>query len=290
MAALQVTPELIVHLTIKHTFFHYDLFADKNERTASSCPPCARFMQKKHFFIEDEHVDLVKCSGPQKEDTYITQEEPDYVNLEEAKEAPSDKTGLVSDTLSPAKADSTSEFETGRLIERTKSYGRTNGEAVVPQDKKLSRPNAQKVHRGTDGKPRSSEDTFLILRGLPFQVGEGEIKDFLCDNGVQALLAPSNPVTLILTQNGKPSGLAELRLAPFADMSLVRNMLDYKYLGGRYVEVLVPNTSAWRAAAQSQLSDRRDEVKRGRGGGEYKRGYKGSARRTSGPSDRDCRT
>eukprot|EP00927_Polykrikos_kofoidii_P008141 TRINITY_DN13379_c0_g3_i1.p1 TRINITY_DN13379_c0_g3~~TRINITY_DN13379_c0_g3_i1.p1 ORF type:complete len:318 (-),score=36.81 TRINITY_DN13379_c0_g3_i1:43-888(-) len=280
MATLQVAPELLVHLTVKHTFFHYELFGNKLQRTSSSCPPRVRFAQGKHSFIEDGRMDLAKSIGLQNENTFIKQDQLNHINFDEVQTAAKEKSGGIYDTLRPVKREATSEFENGRLTESTKSCERSPSGAVVVQPRKFVREGGQKVNRGTDGKPRQSEDTCLILRGLPYQIAESEIKDFLSENGALAFLSVIKPVTIIFTPTGKPSGLAELRLAPFADMALVRSLIDFKYLGGRYVEVFLPNTSVWRAAVQ---------MRRGKAGGDNKPGWKSSARRTSAPFDRDCR-
>lgn len=97
--------------------------------------------------------------------------------------------------------------------------------------------------RGKKGSqpPSASNHHTLVLRGLPFNVSETEIWQFLESSGVgQDQLADDSAVVLLSNAQGRPSGFAEVYLARGADFWTVRDRLHMKRLGGRYIEALPP--------------------------------------------------
>lgn len=91
------------------------------------------------------------------------------------------------------------------------------------------------------GRALTSSSTSLVLRGLPFNVSEPEILKFVVQAGVNRDdLAPAGGVVLVANFEGRPSGFAEVHLAPGADFWDVRQKLHMQRLGGRYIEALPP--------------------------------------------------
>lgn len=91
------------------------------------------------------------------------------------------------------------------------------------------------------GQQAQTNHQTLVLRGLPFHVSERELRQFLESSGVgQDLLAHDGAVTLLSNSQGRPSGFAEVTLAPGADFSSVKDRLHMRRLGGRYIEALPP--------------------------------------------------
>eukprot|EP00927_Polykrikos_kofoidii_P008138 TRINITY_DN13379_c0_g1_i1.p1 TRINITY_DN13379_c0_g1~~TRINITY_DN13379_c0_g1_i1.p1 ORF type:complete len:303 (-),score=42.54 TRINITY_DN13379_c0_g1_i1:117-1025(-) len=299
MATLQVAPELMLKLTIKHTFVHYNVFHDSDNRRASSCPPDVVKLPQTFPFVKLEEVEDVKH-----EDVVETVEEipgfkygPDSVRSEATAEldqrrlSESSKGGdtlsieniRVSQTWKQPRQNMPKSQSSSQQVGKGKGKGRFDelkrGGGV--EEKKLWEGKSSEINSQLPA--RSS----VILRGLPYQVTEDEIAEFLSEQGIGAFLAIEKPVTIVLTAQGRPSGLAEVRLMPFADMPLVRQMVDRKYLGGRYVEVFLPNTPAWRAAVQKQTMETQiDVLSEGRRVAN-KRVRRTHARRTYGGIDRD---
>jgi len=83
----------------------------------------------------------------------------------------------------------------------------------------------------------------LVLRGLPFTVTEAEVYAFLEEMGAKDWIAP-NAVKLLTTQQGRPSGFAEIYLAKSAYYWEVQQKLHFQYFGNRYVEVLPPRAAS----------------------------------------------
>jgi hypothetical protein len=80
----------------------------------------------------------------------------------------------------------------------------------------------------------------LVLRGLPFSATECDVADFLEQCGVLGNLAPGRPITLLVTPQGRPSGLAEVNLVGEVEAEESRTLVHMQHLGGRYIEVLPP--------------------------------------------------
>lgn len=98
----------------------------------------------------------------------------------------------------------------------------------------------------------------LVLRGLPFNVTEAEVYDFIEEVGAKRYLAHiDNPVNLLTNAQGKPSGFAEVHVGRTSDMAEVRGKIHNKYFGNRYIEVL-----PYRSEKHERFSDRRGSWRR----------------------------
>jgi hypothetical protein len=101
-------------------------------------------------------------------------------------------------------------------------------------------------------------DSFVVLRGLPYDVTEHQVLAFVKKAGVARKdLAPKSKVVLLTNSKGRSSGLAEVHLAEGVDLWSVRQRLHMRDLGGRYIEALPPKPArkaALRAGRQSWLS------------------------------------
>jgi len=94
--------------------------------------------------------------------------------------------------------------------------------------------------RDQKGRPRGSP-TFLVLRGLPFNSTETEVRSFVESCGVGSDdLSSEGGVVLLANAQGRPSGFAEVHLARAADFWQIQQRLHKQNLGGRYVEALEP--------------------------------------------------
>jgi len=80
----------------------------------------------------------------------------------------------------------------------------------------------------------------LVLRGLPFTITEAAVLKFIKSKGVEASDLAGRDAVVLLMERGRPSGFAEIYLAPTADAKRVKQCLHMQYLGGRYVEALPP--------------------------------------------------
>jgi RNA recognition motif-containing protein len=121
----------------------------------------------------------------------------------------------------------------------------------------------------------SKNPNTLILRGLPFNVTEGEVRTFIKEAGVSRYLSPEDgAVSLITNMQGRPSGYAELQLAKATDYWEVRPKLHMRYFGQRYVEVLPQQSRPGQERNHERGYDRRD-----RGGRDHDRSNHGSWRR-----------
>jgi len=78
----------------------------------------------------------------------------------------------------------------------------------------------------------------IILRGLPFNVTEADVLDFVEDAGASKSLAPSQPIFLLQNAQGRPSGFAEVQLNKNAHFWEVQKLLHMQRLGNRYIEAL----------------------------------------------------
>jgi hypothetical protein len=84
------------------------------------------------------------------------------------------------------------------------------------------------------------EGSFVILRGLPWDVTEQQVLAFVKKAGVgRKDLAPDS-VVLLANSQGRSSGFAEVHLAEGVDPWSVRRSLHLQHLGGRYIEALPP--------------------------------------------------
>jgi len=90
-------------------------------------------------------------------------------------------------------------------------------------------------------KGKQQQMTSLILRGLPFNVTEGDVASFIDERGAFQFLAPGpKPIALLTNPQGRPSGFAEVQLIKTANYYEVFKKLNMQSLGGRYIEVLTP--------------------------------------------------
>lgn len=99
--------------------------------------------------------------------------------------------------------------------------------------------------RGIAKRGGAPTSTTLVLRGLPFNVTEDQVIDFVEQSGISWALAEEgadgNPVVhLLVNAQGRPSGFAEIRLARESDFWEARAGVHMKSLGGRYIEALPP--------------------------------------------------
>jgi len=105
------------------------------------------------------------------------------------------------------------------------------------------------------GKARSQQlggcQQAIVLRGLPFNVTEADVLDFVEDAGAIKSLAPSRPILLLQNKQGRPSGFAEVHLNKHANFREVQEMLHMQQLGNRYVEALPPRHGGRFGAAAS---------------------------------------
>lgn len=86
---------------------------------------------------------------------------------------------------------------------------------------------------------RETRQPNLVLRGLPFSVTEVAVRRFLRKHMSLAELAEENAVVLV-SEKGRPSGFAEIYLAPAVDSNWVKQRLHMQHLGERYIEALPP--------------------------------------------------
>eukprot|EP00927_Polykrikos_kofoidii_P008142 TRINITY_DN13379_c1_g1_i1.p1 TRINITY_DN13379_c1_g1~~TRINITY_DN13379_c1_g1_i1.p1 ORF type:complete len:330 (+),score=40.62 TRINITY_DN13379_c1_g1_i1:105-992(+) len=258
MAALQVAAELILNLFIKNTFLHFNVFPKTDRKRTSSCPPRVQIGRREHGIKTDCPTARSKS---QQSGSYFTKNKAvDKVGLEEFKDISGkvDSDTVAETTLISAKT--TTDEEASSVQRRRNSLSDelvgNHHEAKDGSQNRLSceRRGGNRPLRGNRPKPKPESFTTspVILRGLPYHATERDVTDFLCEQGIGIFLAVQAPVAMVNSRQGKSSGLAELRLTPDADMRFVHRMVHKKYLGKRYVEVLLPNTSAWRAAVQNQ--------------------------------------
>jgi len=92
----------------------------------------------------------------------------------------------------------------------------------------------------------------VVLRGLPFNVTQEDVRVFIRKAGVKCeLLAPQGAVVLLANAQGRPSGFAEIRLAHGANVRDVRVQLHMQNLRGRYIEALPPRHTRKSATKRS---------------------------------------
>jgi len=117
----------------------------------------------------------------------------------------------------------------------------------------LSETRGRDAERGQDDASRpSSGPSSVILRGLPFNATECEIKAFIKRQGVSQKDVAKDGVALLANTQGRPSGFAEITLAPGADFWAVRELLHMQRIGSRYIEVLPPRQSRKRNSGGGQ--------------------------------------
>merc|ERR1719401_713366 len=113
----------------------------------------------------------------------------------------------------------------------------------------------------------------MILRGLPFNVTEADVKTFIEEAGASKMLAlVERPISLLSNPQGRPSGFAEVQLDKCANYWEVHEKLNMQRLGGRYIEVLTSrggktSSNGWGTPSSSRHSGdrgkRRDPWRRG---------------------------
>lgn len=86
----------------------------------------------------------------------------------------------------------------------------------------------------------------LVLRGLPFTITMVGVCKFLTKMGVRNTDLADHDAVVLLNQNGRATGFAEIHLAPGADVKRVKHSLHMQYLGERYVEALPPTPAHMR--------------------------------------------
>ena len=77
-----------------------------------------------------------------------------------------------------------------------------------------------------------SEATGVLLRGLPFEADQDDIKQFF-----SSLAIPHSSVEMIVTYDGKVSGLAFVQLCSSDEVKMAL-LMDRNHMGGRYIDVM----------------------------------------------------
>lgn len=110
--------------------------------------------------------------------------------------------------------------------------------------------------KGREQKGRTrSTPAFLVLRGLPFNSTEAEVRSFVESCGVSSDdLSSDGGVVLLANAQGRPSGFAEVHLARAADFWQIQELLHKQNLGGRYVEALEPRPARKPGGGSSRRS------------------------------------
>lgn len=115
---------------------------------------------------------------------------------------------------------------------------------------------SEPTSKGREQKGRArGTPTFLVLRGLPFNSTEAEIRSFVENCGVHSDdLSADGGVVLLANAQGRPSGFAEVHLARAADFWQIQQLLHKQNLGGRYVEALEPRPARKPGGGSSRRS------------------------------------
>jgi len=120
--------------------------------------------------------------------------------------------------------------------------------------------NQQKAHKNR------TVGASIVLRGLPFNVTEADVMDFIVQAGCAKAIAKNDPITLLSNQQGRPSGFAEIQLNRPNEFWEVQEKLHMQRLGTRYVEALPPRgKGAWGASPASRHTAKRDPWRRLKG-------------------------
>lgn len=77
-----------------------------------------------------------------------------------------------------------------------------------------------------------TESNGVLLRGLPFEADQQDIKQFF-----NSIDIPHNNIEMIFTYNGKFSGLAYIQLRDAEEVK-VALLMDRNHMGGRYIDVM----------------------------------------------------
>lgn len=96
-------------------------------------------------------------------------------------------------------------------------------------------PSLSKRFYSDDAKLNSTNDHFIILRGIPFEMTEQHVVDFLKGEDVEPVNGAKG-ITFMLNPSGLRTSTTFVQLNSQSDVDKAK-LLHHKYMGNRYVEV-----------------------------------------------------